>query len=148
MLTACTCANRSASSRRTGVLRSDENAIQFPSGDQDGRKLPGACVRFCAFLVCKSSTQMSADPVPREDTKASCFPSGESAAWSSYAGCRVGVDVATKFTRQIGDRCEDAARNDLAFDFGEPEFDLVEPRRIGRREVKLHARMPLEEIGN
>ena len=38
---------------------------------------------------------------------------------------RVGVDIATKFTRQIGDRCEDAARNDLAFDFGEPEFDLA-----------------------
>src|SRR5260370_6883425 len=62
MLTACTCANRSASSRRTGVLWSDENVIHFPSGDQDGRKLPGACVRFRVFLVCKSSTQMSADP--------------------------------------------------------------------------------------
>ena len=68
--------------------------------------------------------------------------------WDRAGVGRVGVDVATKFTRQIGDRCEDAARNDLAFDFGEPEFDLVEPRRIGRREVKLHARMPLEEIGN
>ena len=61
---------------------------------------------------------------------------------------RVGVDVATKFTGQIGDRCEDAAGDDLALDFGEPEFDLVEPGRIGRREVKLHARMALEKIGN
>src|SRR5260370_36870823 len=86
MLTACTCANRSTSSRRTGVLRSDENAIHFPSGDQHGRKLPGAWVRFRAFLVCKSSTQMSADPVPREDTNASCFPSRQRTPGSSYAG--------------------------------------------------------------
>src|SRR5580693_534428 len=78
MLTACDCSNRPPS-RLTGVLRSDENAIHFPSGDQDGRKLAVARVRFRAFLVCKSSTQISADPLPREETKASCFPSGESA---------------------------------------------------------------------
>src|SRR5215472_11087319 len=61
---------------------------------------------------------------------------------------RVSVDVTTKFTGQIGDRGEDAAGNDRTFDFGEPEFDLVEPRRIGRREVKPHPRMPLQEIAH
>jgi len=61
---------------------------------------------------------------------------------------RVGVDVAPEFARQIGDRGEDAAGNDFALDFGEPQFDLVEPGRIGGREVKLHAGMPLEEIPN
>ena len=39
----------------------------------------------------------------------------------------VGVDVAPKLSRQIRDGGEDAARNDLAFDLGEPDLDLVEP---------------------
>ena len=40
----------------------------------------------------------------------------------------VGVDVASQFASQIGNRGEDAARDDLAFDLGEPDLDLVEPR--------------------
>ena len=42
--------------------------------------------------------------------------------------CGVGVDVASQFASQIGNRGEDAARDDLAFDLGEPDLDLVEPR--------------------
>lgn len=61
---------------------------------------------------------------------------------------RVGVDVAAQFASQIGHRGEDATCNDLALDFGEPEFHLVEPRRIGGSEVKLHARMAGDEFAN
>ena len=43
----------------------------------------------------------------------------------------VGVDVAAEFASQVGNRGEDAARDDLAFDLGEPDLDLVEPGRIG-----------------
>src|ERR1035437_8585539 len=46
----------------------------------------------------------------------------------------VGVDGASEFASQVGDRGEDAARNDLAFDLGEPDLDLVEPGRVSGRE--------------
>jgi len=49
----------------------------------------------------------------------------------------VGVDVATELASHIRHGSENAARNDLAFDLGEPDLDLVEPRGIGRGEVKL-----------
>ncbi len=60
----------------------------------------------------------------------------------------VGVDVATKLSCQVRHGGEDTARHDLTFDLGEPDLDLVEPGGIGRGEVKLHARMLLEEIAN
>ena len=37
---------------------------------------------------------------------------------------------------QIGDGGEDATGDDVALDPGEPQFDLVEPGRISRREVQ------------
>jgi hypothetical protein len=37
---------------------------------------------------------------------------------------------------QIGDRGEDATGDDVALDPGEPQFDLVEPGRVSRREVQ------------
>jgi hypothetical protein len=54
----------------------------------------------------------------------------------------------TQFASQVGDRSKDAAGYDFAFDFGEPDLDLVEPGRIWWGEVGLHARMPLEEISH
>jgi hypothetical protein len=36
----------------------------------------------------------------------------------------------------VGTRVEDATRDDLAFDLGEPYLDLVEPERVGGGEVK------------
>src|SRR5204863_231501 len=61
---------------------------------------------------------------------------------------RVGIDVATKFASQVGDGSENATGNDLRFDLSEPDLDLVQPGRIGRGEVKLHARMLCEELSN
>ena len=39
----------------------------------------------------------------------------------------VGVDVASEFASQVGNRGEDAARDDVTFDLSEPDLDLVEP---------------------
>src|SRR6266849_851206 len=60
----------------------------------------------------------------------------------------VGVDVASEFASQVGNRGEDAARADLAFDLGEPDLDLIEPRRVSGREVKPDSRMLLEELAD
>ena len=56
--------------------------------------------------------------------------------------------IKSEFSRQVGNRGEDAARDDLAFDLGEPDLDLVEPGRVSGREVKLDSRMLLEELAN
>jgi hypothetical protein len=50
-------------------------------------------------------------------------------------------DVSTNLPRKVRDRGEDAAREQVAFDLRKPEFDLVEPRGIRRREVQVHGRM-------
>jgi hypothetical protein len=43
------------------------------------------------------------------------------------------------------------ARNHVALDLGKPEFDLIQPRRVGWREMKTHFRMfgkgPLDIFG-
>jgi len=56
--------------------------------------------------------------------------------------------IKSEFSSQVGNRGEDAARDDLAFDLGEPDLDLVEPGRVSGREVKLDSRMLLEELAN
>ena len=60
----------------------------------------------------------------------------------------VGVDVAAEFASQVGTRGEDVPCDHLAFDLGEPEFDLVEPGRVSGREVKPDSRMLLEELAD
>jgi hypothetical protein len=60
----------------------------------------------------------------------------------------VGIDVVSEFASQVGDSSENAAGDDLAFDLGEPDLDLVEPGRIGGREVKPDSRMLLEELAD
>lgn len=46
-----------------------------------------------------------------------------------------------QLTSQVGDRGEDAASDDIAFDLGEPEFDLVKPRGVGGCEMEGNPRM-------
>lgn len=60
----------------------------------------------------------------------------------------VGIDVAAEFASQVGNRGEDAPRDDLAFDLGEPDLDLIKPGRVSGREVKLDSRMLLEELAD
>jgi hypothetical protein len=40
-------------------------------------------------------------------------------------------DVTKDFSSEIVDGGKDASSNDLPLDLGEPDFDLVQPRRIG-----------------
>ena len=51
------------------------------------------------------------------------------------------LDIAHEFSPQILFRREDAASNDVSLDFGKPNLNLVQPRRIGRRVVELDLRM-------
>jgi len=58
---------------------------------------------------------------------------------------RVSANVAHELAGEIFDRREDSASDDLSFDAGKPDFDLVQSGRLGGCEVKLHARMRLQE---
>ena len=57
-------------------------------------------------------------------------------------------DVSHEFLCEIVDEGEDAACNDVAFDLGEPDFDLIEPGRIGRSVVNLNLGMRSKELLN
>ena len=63
--------------------------------------------------------------------------------WSGVRlrGFAVVPNVFANALGQVGDGREDAAREQIALDLREPQFDLVQPRRIGRREVQPHLRM-------
>ena len=63
-----------------------------------------------------------------------------------FRRCVVVPDVAPNLSGKVSDRGEDAAREQIPFDLGKPELDLVEPRGIGRREMQPHVRM-LEQEG-
>ena len=54
--------------------------------------------------------------------------------------------IKSEFSSQVGNRGEDAARDHVAFDFGEPDLDLVEPGRVGGGEVKADSRMLPQEV--
>ena len=60
----------------------------------------------------------------------------------------VGIDVVAEFAGQVGNRGEDAPCDDLAFDLGEPDLDLIEPGRVSGCEVKPDSRMLLEELAD
>jgi hypothetical protein len=62
-------------------------------------------------------------------------------------GCRfiVLADVAHELGAQIGDRVKDAACDDMALNFGEPVFNLVQPRGISRRVVDSDIGVGLKE---
>ena len=53
----------------------------------------------------------------------------------------VGFDVAHEFAAQISHGCEDSTGNNVALDFGEPVFDLVEPGTLGGRVMQRHVWM-------
>ena len=55
-------------------------------------------------------------------------------------------DVSHELASEIGGRGKDPARDHVSFDLGEPEFDLIEPRRVGRCEVKRHPGVLFEKL--
>ena len=58
----------------------------------------------------------------------------------------IGFDVAPQLAGQAGFGGEDAAGDDVRLDFGEPQINLIEPGRIGGREVKVDAGMLFQEL--
>ena len=64
--------------------------------------------------------------------------------WSG--GLVVLADVAHELPCEVGGGLKDAASDDLAFQLGKPELDLVEPAGVGRGEVKMHIGMAAEEV--
>jgi hypothetical protein len=58
----------------------------------------------------------------------------------------VGADVAHDFAVEIFDRTEDAAGDEVALDFGKPDFDLVEPGGVGGRVMNPHFGMTSQKI--
>ena len=58
------------------------------------------------------------------------------------------LDVAEELSRQIGFGSEDSSSNDLALNFGKPDFDLIEPARIGRSVMNPNGRIGVEELEN
>ena len=58
------------------------------------------------------------------------------------------MDISTNLASQVGDGCKDAARQDVALDFREPQLDLIQPRRIGGREMQVNVRMREQEGTN
>src|SRR6516164_2707369 len=58
----------------------------------------------------------------------------------------VGTDVAHNFAIEIFDRTEDAAGDEVSLDFGEPDFDLVEPGGVSGRVMNTHLGVTSEKI--
>src|SRR3954451_22645864 len=57
-------------------------------------------------------------------------------------------DVFHEFSAKISDGSEHSTGNNMAFDFAEPDLDLIQPRRVGGCEVKPDLRIRLEETSN
>ena len=55
------------------------------------------------------------------------------------------ADVAHELGAQVGKRVKDAASDDVALDFGEPVFHLVQPGGISRCEVDADIGVGLKE---
>src|SRR6202166_5253597 len=58
------------------------------------------------------------------------------------------MDLTHDFAVQIFNRSKDAAGNEIALDFREPDFDLIEPRRIGRRVMNAYFCMTNQKIAD
>ena len=55
------------------------------------------------------------------------------------------ANISNQFSDQILDGGKDTSGDHVAFDLGKPEFDLVQPRRIGRGEMELDVGMFFEK---
>jgi len=56
------------------------------------------------------------------------------------------TDVAHELVGEVFHRGEDTPRNDVAFDLAKPQFDLIEPRRIGGGNVQPHVGVLSQEV--
>src|SRR5215207_1422733 len=60
----------------------------------------------------------------------------------------VGFDIASDLAGEVGFGSKDAAGDQIALNFGEPDFDLIEPGRVSRGVVKLNVGMGGEELSH
>ena len=60
----------------------------------------------------------------------------------------VDFDIASDFAGEVGFGSKDAADDQIGLNFGEPDFDLIEPGRISRGVMELNAGMGGEELGH
>ena len=60
----------------------------------------------------------------------------------------VDFDIAGDFAGEVGFGSKDSAGDQIALNFGEPDFDLIEPGRVSRGVMKLDMRMSREEVGH
>jgi len=58
------------------------------------------------------------------------------------------TDVVHEFSLQVGNGGEHTAGDDIALGLAEPQFNLVQPRRVGRSEVQVNLRMRRQEVLN
>jgi len=58
----------------------------------------------------------------------------------------VDFDIASDFAGEVGFGREDATGDQIALNFGEPDFDLIEPGRVSRGVVELKVGMGGEEL--
>jgi hypothetical protein len=64
------------------------------------------------------------------------------------AGFVVLLDVANHFSGQVGGGGEDSPGNDIALDFGKPDFNLIKPARIGWSVTDPDGWIGIEELEN
>ena len=58
------------------------------------------------------------------------------------------LDVTKELSRKVGFGSKDSPSNDSALNFRKPDFDLVEPTRIGRRIMEPNCWIGVEEFKN
>src|SRR3990172_1575637 len=56
------------------------------------------------------------------------------------------TDVSHELSFQVGDGSEYAARDNIALNLAEPQRDLVQPRRVGGREVQVNLGVRRQEV--
>jgi hypothetical protein len=60
----------------------------------------------------------------------------------------VDSDIASDFAGEVGFGSKDAAGDQISLNFGEPDFDLIEPGRVSRRVMELNVGMGGEELSH
>ena len=58
------------------------------------------------------------------------------------------LDVTKELSGQVRFGGEDSSSNDSTLNFGKPDFDLIEPARIGRSVMNPNGRIGVEELEN
>jgi hypothetical protein len=56
------------------------------------------------------------------------------------------LDVTDELSGQVGRGSEDPPSNDIALNFGKPDFDLTKPARIGRRVMDPNAWIGVKKL--